>query len=68
MIIADGPYELHRLFVNDIEVPIADQWMAKCSCGWRSPVSFHEFPSRDAVFVEIDRRYAEHLARLSHQP
>lgn len=41
--------------------PIADQWMAKCSCGWRSPVSFWEFDTQEAVFAEIDRRFRDHI-------
>ncbi|WP_157073614.1 hypothetical protein [Sphingomonas soli] len=41
--------------------PIADQWMAKCSCGWRKPVSFYDFSTREDVFAEIDRLFAQHI-------
>jgi hypothetical protein len=30
----------HRLTLEP--QPIADQWMAKCSCGWRKAVSLYE--------------------------
>lgn len=42
--------------------PIVDAWLAKCSCGWRKPVLFYEFATREAVFAEIDRLFADHVA------
>lgn len=41
--------------------PIADQVMARCSCGWRKAVSLYEF---DPVLAgeEARRLHAEHVA------
>lgn len=41
--------------------PIADQWMGKCTCGWRTTVSFYEIPSRYELLREIDERHARHV-------
>lgn len=40
--------------------PIADQWMAKCSCGWRSTESFHETPDRDDLIAVLSLRHEDH--------
>ena len=39
--------------------PIADQVMAKCSCGWRKALSLYDFPG--AVAVEARAAHAVHL-------
>lgn len=52
--------ELHLL--SKEPQPIADQWMGKCSCGWRTTVSFYEIPDRDQLLEEIDSRHAAHRA------
>jgi len=44
--------------------PMADQWMGKCSCGWRTTVSIYEAPTREATIQEIRRRHAEHTVEL----
>lgn len=41
--------------------PIADQWMAKCSCGWHSTASFYDFPNRDALLEELRKRFKQHV-------
>lgn len=41
--------------------PIADQWLARCSCGWRANVSAYDFPTRDAVLKEAERVGRDHL-------
>jgi hypothetical protein len=41
--------------------PIADQWMAKCICGWRSTASFYEFHNRETLLEELRKRFKEHL-------
>ncbi|MGI4876684.1 MAG: hypothetical protein ACRYG4_04290 [Janthinobacterium lividum] len=51
---------IHRLSAEP--QPIADQLMARCSCGWRSGVSFHDFPTRELAWGEVHRRQAAHLA------
>lgn len=42
--------------------PIADQWMGKCSCGWRKAVSFWDIEDRDALIAVIRRLHSEHVA------
>lgn len=42
--------------------PIADQWMAKCSCGWRSNASLYEFSERDVLLAELRNRFEKHVA------
>lgn len=42
--------------------PIADQWMGRCSCGWRTTVSVYEIADRDALLHEIDLRHSDHRA------
>jgi hypothetical protein len=40
--------------------PIADQWMARCSCGWRDRLSFHEVEGKEALLAELRRRFKVH--------
>jgi hypothetical protein len=47
-------------FVALTPQPIADGWEAECSCGWRTFVSYYDFPGREALQAEIDRRVQEH--------
>lgn len=49
----------HKLTL--IPQPIADQWMAECSCGkFRSAASFYDFNTKDDLLDELKRRYVEH--------
>nr|WP_312295965.1 hypothetical protein [Brevundimonas diminuta] len=41
--------------------PIADQWMAKCSCGWRATESFWTTPDRDDLLAKLKERYQAHM-------
>jgi hypothetical protein len=41
--------------------PIADQVMAGCMCGWREAVSIHDYPTRETLWAEVERRYKSHL-------
>jgi len=42
--------------------PIADQWMAKCSCGWRQTESFWKTPDRDALLEKLRTAHRDHAA------
>jgi len=47
--------------------PIADQWMAKCACGWRDTASFYEFDDRDDLLAELRMRHAKHVDKVRCQ-
>lgn len=38
-----------------------DGWLAVCRCGWRKSVSFYDFKTREEVFAEMDRLFADHV-------
>ena len=40
--------------------PIADQWMAKCACGWRATASTWEFDDRDTLLGNLRARHEQH--------
>jgi hypothetical protein len=50
---------IHKLTLEP--QPIADQWMASCSCGaWRSTASFYEYDTRDDLVAELERQFVQH--------
>jgi len=53
---------------HDIRVepqPMADQMMAKCSCGWQSPVSVWDFAQPG---IEAHRRANQHVLKNLVRP
>lgn len=48
--------------------PIADQWMAKCKCGWWSRESFWDTPDRDELLAKLRERFADHLRNPTTAP
>lgn len=45
--------------------PIADQWMAKCSCGWQMTESFWTTPDRDDLLVKLRAAHVSHCAEVN---
>lgn len=52
--------ETKHKFIREPQ-PMADQWMAICSCGWRKPVSYYQFDTHAELFAEMDRLFAKHI-------
>lgn len=46
--------------------PIADQWMARCTCGWRAKASAYDFGS--GMKAEVRRLADEHLLNPPAKP
>ncbi|OWK27592.1 hypothetical protein SPDO_32750 [Sphingomonas dokdonensis] len=42
--------------------PIADQWMGRCTCGWRMIASLHDFETGIAARSALQAGFNVHIA------
>jgi len=46
---------------NFYSIPMADAWIASCSCGWKEHVSYWDYKTQEEMRTALRNAFDQHL-------